>query len=88
MSPLLTDDHRPSSTPNLEKVSQSKAKKNGGLWSYFRRRFSRKPKNSRLYKSAPSVLQYNDNIFMVERQTEQKVRYTRPIYHLRKENGK
>ena len=70
---------RRSSTDILEKVSQSSAKKSGGIFSLFRRRLSRKRKNSKLYSSAPSVLQYTDNIFMVERQTEEQVRSTRSI---------
>jgi hypothetical protein len=64
------------STNTLDKVSISTSrKKNRGMFSFVRRRFSRKRKESPQYSSAPSVIQYTDNVFMVERTAGDQVRF-------------
>ena len=74
---------REGSTNTLDKVSiASSRKKNGGFFSFLRRRFSRKRKGSPQYSSAPSVIHYTDNVFMVERHAGDQVRL-----HARPKNG-
>ena len=62
------------SNDSLDKVSISSSKKTQrGLFAMFHRRFSRKGKGSRQYSSQPSVIQYTDNVFMVDRNSDNQV---------------
>lgn len=65
------------STETLEKVSiSSPRRKTRGIFSLCCREFSKQAEQSSNYSSTstPSVIQYTDNVFMVERQSGDQVR--------------